>query len=175
MNSSFILSNICPQHPWLNRNYWSWFESFIRQLVLNSIFEEVHVVTGPLFLPNDEGWVKYKVIGNNNVAVPTHFYKIVVAQKANEVFQGGFLIPNSTFPEGRALIDFVVPIETIEQHSGHKFFPFLKDNFQFLRLHPNEKQRQRKSLPEKHLCSEVECGLVKERATNILNPTRKKT
>lgn len=40
----------------------------------------VYVCTGPLYLPRLESdgnlYVKYKVIGKNNVAVPTHFFKV---------------------------------------------------------------------------------------------------
>eukprot|EP00040_Diaphanoeca_grandis_P019803 m.104889 g.104889 ORF g.104889 m.104889 type:complete len:193 (+) comp27601_c0_seq1:3-581(+) len=45
-------------------------------------FAEVYVCSGPLFLPsleaNGENWVKYQVIGESHVAVPTHFFKIIV-------------------------------------------------------------------------------------------------
>ena len=40
----------------------------------------VYVVTGPLYLPRQEPdgkmYVKYQVIGRNQVSVPTHFFKV---------------------------------------------------------------------------------------------------
>ena len=40
----------------------------------------VYVVTGPLYLPRQEPdgklYVKYQVIGKNQVSVPTHFFKV---------------------------------------------------------------------------------------------------
>jgi DNA/RNA endonuclease G (NUC1) len=49
IDSSFILSNISPQHPALNREYWSGLERFARHTT--RFFDEVFVLTGPLFLP----------------------------------------------------------------------------------------------------------------------------
>jgi endonuclease G len=66
-----------PQVPGLNRGYWASFEKFVRSL--GPRFEEVYVVTGPLYLPKKEEekyFIKYQVIGNPpNTAVPTHFFK----------------------------------------------------------------------------------------------------
>lgn len=47
----------------------------------------MYVVTGPLYLPNlvENGrkYVKYEVIGSNDVAVPTHFFKVILMEKNN--------------------------------------------------------------------------------------------
>jgi hypothetical protein len=47
----------------------------------------VYVVTGPLYLPNlvENGrkYVKYEVIGPNDVAVPTHFFKVILMEAKN--------------------------------------------------------------------------------------------
>mmetsp|Transcript_10723 Transcript_10723/g.13407 ORF Transcript_10723/g.13407 Transcript_10723/m.13407 type:complete len:172 (+) Transcript_10723:152-667(+) len=165
MDQTFVLSNICPQNPWLNRNYWSKLESFVRRLISDSYFDEVHTITGPLFLPDEEGWVKYPVIGKNKVAVPTHFYKVIAAQKANDTYLGAFLIPNHEFPEDKPLMDFVVPVRTIEEQSGHRFFPKL--------TRPNElkllRSRNKTKSVEKELCTEVECSLVIRKTKNAIN------
>jgi endonuclease G len=72
-----LVSNISPQNPAFNRGYWAAFEKFVRSL--RHSFDEVFVVTGPLYLPHLEEnkfFVKYQVIGNPpNTSVPTHFYK----------------------------------------------------------------------------------------------------
>ena len=51
------------------------------------IYKNVYVCTGPLYLPHAESdgknYVKYQVIGSNNVAVPTHFFKILVGETAD--------------------------------------------------------------------------------------------
>lgn len=93
MDESFRLTNIAPQDPWLNRVYWANVEKFVRDLC--GMFDEVHTgeflrgsncsisykfmytVTGPLFIPNKKNWMNYQVLGENQVAVPTHFYKVL--------------------------------------------------------------------------------------------------
>lgn len=78
MRASFSLSNIAPQHPQLNREYWARLERAIRMLTTE--FPHVHVFTGPLFLPHQRGkkwWTEYEVLGDPpTVAVPTHFFKV---------------------------------------------------------------------------------------------------
>jgi len=51
MDETFLLSNICPQNPQFNRGYWAKLEKFVRNLTKTSTV--VHVVTGPLFLPQE--------------------------------------------------------------------------------------------------------------------------
>lgn len=54
------------------------FKIFFRKLARKH--KNLYVCTGPLYLPKLESdgalYVKYKVIGRNNVAVPTHFFKV---------------------------------------------------------------------------------------------------
>lgn len=79
MNETFLLTNISPQvGTGFNRGYWLQIESFVRRLVHE--FDQVYVISGPLFLPrlNEDGnyYVNYQVLGSPpNTAVPTHFFK----------------------------------------------------------------------------------------------------
>eukprot|EP01096_Ripella_sp_DP13-Kostka_P001151 TRINITY_DN11387_c0_g1_i1.p1 TRINITY_DN11387_c0_g1~~TRINITY_DN11387_c0_g1_i1.p1 ORF type:complete len:416 (+),score=131.06 TRINITY_DN11387_c0_g1_i1:55-1302(+) len=84
MDQTFCLTNISPQvGQGFNRDYWSRLEKFCR--LLSNDWDEVLVFTGPLFLPEKDPvdgkyYVKYQVLGNPpSVAVPTHFFKFVVA------------------------------------------------------------------------------------------------
>jgi endonuclease G len=64
LNETFFLSNTSPQSPAFNRGYWALFEKFVRNL--QNHFDDVYVVTGPLFLPFKQGenyYVKYQVLG----------------------------------------------------------------------------------------------------------------
>lgn len=49
MDQTFLMTNIVPQHPQLNRNVWSSLESWCRHLTKRH--EEVLVITGSLYLP----------------------------------------------------------------------------------------------------------------------------
>lgn len=129
MNETFFLSNMCPQvGEGFNRDYWAHFEDFCRRLTTR--YPSVRIVTGPLYLPKrdpaDGKWyVKYEVIGNPpNVAVPTHFYKVIFAEDGRDggnVALGAFVLPNAKIPNDKPLTDFEVPLEVVERASGLEF------------------------------------------------------
>lgn len=130
MDETFYLSNMCPQvGEGFNRDYWAHFEDFCRRLTAR--YPSVRVVTGPLYLPRrdeaDGKWyVKYEVIGSPpNVAVPTHFYKVIFAEDGKgpggNVALGAFVLPNAPIPNDKPLVDFEVPLEAVERASGLEF------------------------------------------------------
>jgi hypothetical protein len=57
---------------------WNKLEQYTRSKTKSHV--NVFVMTGPLYLPSrlEDGhtYIKYQVIGPNNVAVPTHFFKV---------------------------------------------------------------------------------------------------
>ena len=155
MDSTFLLSNMCPQvGDGFNRDYWAHLEDFCRRLTHD--FPSVRIVTGPLYLPrrdpSDGKWrISYEVIGNPpNVAVPTHFYKVIFAEDGTtggNVSLGAFVLPNAPISNDKPLVDFEVPIEAIERASGLEFAAKL----------PSQRR--------KRLCEEIKCSvLVREYA-----------
>jgi len=163
MDSTFALSNMCPQvGDGFNRDYWAHFEDFCRRLT--SFYPSVRIVTGPLYLPKREAdgkWrVSYEVIGHPpNVAVPTHFYKVIFAEDGKtggKVSLGAFVLPNDVIHNDKPLQDFEVPVEAVERASGLDFAGLLP---------PARRKR---------LCQEVSCSvLVKnyaERQKTMLSP-----
>jgi len=93
--------------------------------------------------------MKYQVLGNPpNVAVPTHFYKVVMAsnKKGNEYALGAFVIPNNKISDTTPIESFLVPLEELERISGVSFFDKLKE-------------RNAKFLP---LCTETKCILPQQ-------------
>jgi endonuclease G len=73
------VTNVSPQvGVGFNRSYWAYFEKFARNLTRH--FDDVYVITGPLFLPRKEEdghyYVKFKKLGDPpNTSGPTHFFK----------------------------------------------------------------------------------------------------
>ena len=70
-----------PQDARFNRGYWAKVERFVRSLT--DQFDDLYVLTGPLYLPqldvSGNWFVKYQVIGNPpNISVPSHFFKGIV-------------------------------------------------------------------------------------------------
>ncbi|XP_075041130.1 endonuclease G, mitochondrial [Mixophyes fleayi] len=126
MDETFILSNVYPQNPNLNQNAWNNLEQYCRGLTKSN--RNVYVCSGPLFLPRMEAdgkmYVKYQVIGANNVAVPTHFFKVVVLEKYNgEIELRPYVMPNCPIDDKISLDRFLVPIESIERSAGLLFVP----------------------------------------------------
>ena len=150
LDQTFLLSNMCPQvGEGFNRDYWAHFEDFCRRLTND--YPSVRIVTGPLYLPRkdpEDGKyrVSYEVIGNPpNVAVPTHFYKIIFAEDGKtggNVSLGAFVLPNARIANDKPLKDFEVPVEAIERASGLDFAAKL----------PMQRRRR--------LCDEVHCSII---------------
>ncbi|TPX57327.1 hypothetical protein PhCBS80983_g03894 [Powellomyces hirtus] len=126
INETFLLTNMSPQvGKGFNRNYWFYFENFVRSLTKE--FDDVYVITGPLYLPKleDDGkfYVKYEVIGDPpNVAVPTHFYKVILGVKNGLQAMQGFVLPNAEIG-AVPLEEFAMPLDAIERSAGLVFFP----------------------------------------------------
>ncbi|KAF9955339.1 nuclease [Mortierella alpina] len=148
MDETFYLSNIAPQvGEGFNRDYWAHFENFCR--VLTKRYQDVYVITGPLYLPyqdptDNKFYVKHEVIGNPpNIGVPTHFYKVILTDKGNgDMAVGAFVLPNNTIQNQVPLTAFQVPVEAVEKASGLKFFETL----------------ERKAL--KNLCRDTDCTVI---------------
>ncbi|KAG7264958.1 hypothetical protein CRUP_034276 [Coryphaenoides rupestris] len=114
-------------------------------------FSDVWVVSGPLALPSEEEeeeggrkTVSYQVIGKDNVAVPTHLFKVVLVLNSvsttdvnnNVTASAGqtpspvpalaaFIAPNQPIGFDRKLTDFQVGLPELERVSGLTFFPKL--------------------------------------------------
>lgn len=91
------------------------------------------VCTGPLYLPRRESdnklYVRYEVIGANNVAVPTHFFKVVLCETKNgdyELFS--YVMPNAVCSNEIPLDRYLVPIDSIERSAGFLLFDRLMKN-----------------------------------------------
>ena len=148
LDETFYLSNISPQvGDGFNRDYWAHFEDFTRRLTQR--YDNVRIMTGPLFLPkqDEDGKfrVTYEVIGSPpNIAVPTHFFKLVVCENEKDpnIRVGAFVLPNTPIDNSEPLTKFQVPVEALERASGldllHKIPPF----------------------QQKDLCRETKCEII---------------
>lgn len=93
----------------------------------------MYCCTGPLYLPRKEAdgklYVRYQVIGANNVAVPTHFYKVVVMEtQGGQLEMEAYVLPNQKIDDATPLTMFQVPPETIERAAGLLFFDKIARN-----------------------------------------------
>lgn len=119
-DETFVLSNMCPQHPELNRGDWKEIENACRRWAQK--YGTVYIVCGPMFFKSE----KHKEIGPNHIPVPEAFFKVVVCADSSTPRGIGFICRNT---EGNRKKDFYVnSIRQVERITGYKFFPTLQDS-----------------------------------------------
>uniref|UniRef100_A0A5F8GYM8 ENPP1-3/EXOG-like endonuclease/phosphodiesterase domain-containing protein n=1 Tax=Monodelphis domestica TaxID=13616 RepID=A0A5F8GYM8_MONDO len=106
-------------------------EMYCRELTER--FDDVWIVSGPLTLPRvgEDGKkrVTYEVIGKDDVAVPSHLYKAILARRSADspepLALGAFVVPNAPIGFRPQLTEFQVSIRDLERMTGIEFFPRL--------------------------------------------------
>ncbi|GFQ75794.1 endonuclease G, mitochondrial, partial [Trichonephila clavata] len=131
LDDTFVLSNITPQvGKGFNRDAWNKLEKHVRKTVRK--YKNVYVVTGPLYLPRMEPdgkkYVKYQVIGPHDVAVPTHFFKVVVGERDAQFDMEAYVMPNAPIDDKVPLKAFMVPKDVIERCAGFLLFEKLPNS-----------------------------------------------
>jgi len=145
---TYLLSNVSPQlGAEFRQTVWVALESAVRGWARDA--ESVYVVTGALFLPaGDERTVRYQLIGDRAVAVPTHFFKVLLAERGRERAMAAFLVPHEPIGKDADLTAFLAPVDEIEALSGLDFFPDL----------PEPTQSKLEKLAEPELWPRAESG-----------------
>jgi len=116
LSESYLYSNISPQKPELNREKWGELEAFLRDYVVN-YNEQIYVVTGGVLKDS------LPTIGENKVAIPKYFYKVVFDNDSKEKKGIGFIMMNGNCT--KPLISYAVSIDSVEAMTGINFFPKL--------------------------------------------------
>jgi len=120
MQDTFYMTNICPQCAQFNRGYWAKLEKHVRDLTKD--YKNVHVITGPLYIPYSEDgkrYIKYQVIGKNDVAVPTHFFKVIILEdNFGNIENRSYILPNKEISSNNSLDEFKTTIDNIEKLAG---------------------------------------------------------
>lgn len=111
---SFILSNMAPQLPALNRGAWRQLEQAIRAWAFSSN-HSVTIYTGSVYGASE------RRIGANGVVVPRAFYKIVVNNATRQSL--AFLFPHQDVADFRLV---QVPVSLVERETGI-YFPVPDD------------------------------------------------
>jgi endonuclease G, mitochondrial len=119
------LTNTTPQEPLFAKGYWTMFENSIKEMT--GRYKTIDVVTGSLFMPRqgEDGnrYVQYRVIGKHDIAVPTHFYKVLLTENAEgECQMQAYILPNEEIPLETPIDAFRTSILEVEKYSGLTFF-----------------------------------------------------
>ncbi|MGC3871754.1 DNA/RNA non-specific endonuclease [Halomonas sp. GXIMD04776] len=119
---TFLMSNISPQRPDLNRKLWQRLEEVIIDHFVPR-FGVVEVITGPVFTVD---WLDNVFNRVGLVEVPQAFYKIVVVPSEQPRVLA-FLMPQTV--KGNEPLDrYLVSIDEIEARTGLDFFNLLPDD-----------------------------------------------
>jgi endonuclease G len=118
MSESFLMTNMSPQRPGFNRGIWRKLEEQVREWVEED--GELWVVTGPVLTDGP-----YQEIGDNEVAVPKRFYKVLLDYREPELKAVGFVLPNEA--ASLPLAAFAVTVDQVEGITGLDFFAALPD------------------------------------------------
>lgn len=121
MEESFFMSNICPQNPNLNRGDWNDLEEKSRQWAKK--YGAVYIACGPIYDTK-----RPKRIGNNKIAVPDAFYKVILINDKKNPKAIGFIFPNKA--GHKPLNKYIVTVDSVEIRTNIDFFPTLPDEIE---------------------------------------------
>lgn len=120
LHHSFKMTNVCPQAKSLNEGGWAKLEEKVREWCRRD--SALIVVTGPILSAH------MKTIGKQHIAVPRHFFKIVLAPYGKVAKAIAFIYPNGAC--NRSLSHYAVSIDSIEKLTGMDFFDALPNELE---------------------------------------------
>ena len=132
-SSTFVMTNMVPQAPQLNREAWARLEDYCRSLATKGY--RLFIVAGA-YGTGGKGSKGYATSLNGRVHVPAHNYKVIVAVEnsgsASQV-DGETPVIAVDFPNDAGLVDnkswssFVTTPADIERTAGLTFFTYLPE------------------------------------------------
>ena len=117
---TFLLSNAAPQRRSVNAGSWRRVENAVRRIASRA--DAVYIFTGAMVASTNPEY-----IGPGRVAVPTHFYKVILAVTGNKKTAYAAIVPNSD-ERGPTLDTLAVSVDDVESLTGLDFFSELEDS-----------------------------------------------
>lgn len=108
-NLTFVMSNMAPQKPKLNRDAWKRLEDQVRKWACGE--ERITVITGPIL---KDGLPTLK----SGLVVPEEFFKVIIDETPPQKMIS-FIFTQSD--SGNVMAERIVPIEKLEVRSGIAF------------------------------------------------------
>ncbi|MDJ0618462.1 MAG: DNA/RNA non-specific endonuclease [Calothrix sp. MO_192.B10] len=113
-SATFLMTNIIPQFPDNNREYWREFEEYTRKLVRKG--NELYIIAG--------GYGGNKKIAKGKISIPARLYKIIAVtkpgSKGNDIQQVIAIDTPNLKGEGNWQ-DFITTVDAIEKKTGYDF------------------------------------------------------
>ncbi|MBT8204414.1 MAG: DNA/RNA non-specific endonuclease [Eudoraea sp.] len=117
---TFYTSNIAPQRNDFNAGIWNDLEKMVRSWC--RISGTLNVITGGVLEPSLDR------IGDEGVAIPDYYYKIIVLGSGDSIQVACFLLPHKN--TSSSLVKHLVTIDELEKRTGIDFFPGLPDTIE---------------------------------------------
>ena len=127
-SETFLMSNMSPQLPTLNRGIWKSLESYVGKLKNKKNVLEVYCISGPLWnygktVEPLDGGLEY----NTLIPIPHLFFKCILAEYKSGLFKFyAFMIPNDISIKNKNLKDFQVVTSEVENFAGLLMWSNLK-------------------------------------------------
>ena len=121
-SETFLLTNMSPQKPDLNRVVWRRLENAVRVLNEKADVLETYVVTGPVF-DFDKPVTVIGTNDTNDVTIPVphaYFKSILTEDKRGNLEMWSFMIDNDG--SDKPLSEFLVPTQKVEIYAGIKLW-----------------------------------------------------
>ena len=117
---TFLMSNITPQKPELNRKVWERLER-LEEAYANK-FGGIWIITGPIFDQHVE-------LLNHLVEIPDSFFKILIDEDKGKVRVLPFIVPQNV--TGKEILnEFLTSVDEIERKTGLDFFSPMDDEYE---------------------------------------------
>ena len=120
---TFLMTNIAPQTPSLNRGVWRNLERRIADFWTGR-YGEIWVIVGCISSPDSR-----ETISGSDIDVPQQYYQLVVAQEGMDIRAFAVLIPQSV-PYGAYASRYLLTIDELEEKTGLDFLPELPEFIQ---------------------------------------------
>lgn len=114
MDETFLMSNISPQSRNFNQGIWRELEELTRDWAKK--YKRLYIVSGPVLSVEPKGYIGKE----NEVAVPTAYYKVILDLDEPEQKAIAFILDNEVNYE--PLYKFATTVDEVEDLTGINFF-----------------------------------------------------
>ena len=123
MRDCFYMSNICPQIPVLNRQWWEHTEEACRRWAVSE--GSVYICCGPIYDPD---LVPIYIRKSHSIRVPDGFFKVVLSLRPGHEKAIGFIYSNTD--SRQPMEDVAMTVDNVEEAVGMDFFYYLPDSLE---------------------------------------------
>ncbi len=135
-SSTFLMTNMIPQAPYLNQQTWANFENYLRSLVNGG--SEIYIIMGSYGAGGTGSNGPASTISNGNITVPAHVWKValVLPQGDNDLsrINGSTRVITISTPNRNDVSSdwraYRTSVDAIEAATGYNIFSALPDSIQ---------------------------------------------